>query len=346
MELRLGVIGVGGLGYLQLEIYDEMPSVEIVAATDVSPGARDVVESEFGAATYEDYVQMLEERGRELDAVTIVTPHRYHYEQTKACLRRNVHVLVEKPMVTDVGQAIHLCDVAERNDLVLQVGYQRHFHPAFEEIRRLIESGRVGNVHMVSCHLGQDWIRPHEGTWRMNPEVSGGGQLYDTGSHLLDALLWTTEADPRSVVSQIEYYEPRIDVNSVLSLQLDRGGESVLASVGLTGNGVAMDPWEGYNFWGTQGRIAYADGEITVAERDAVTYTTQITNNVDFRSLTTRKIRNFIDAIQGTTESRAPGEYGLKVTALTEAAYRAADDLEPVSIPGLIEEHRQQPPEP
>ncbi len=346
MELCLGVIGVGGLGYLQLEIYDEMPSVGIVAATDISPGAREVVRSEFDAATYEDHVRMLEEHGDELDAVTIVTPHTYHYEQAKACLQRDVHVLVEKPMVTDVGHAIHLCELARRNGLVLQVGYQRHFHPAFLEIRRLIESGRIGDVHMVSCHIGQDWIRPHRGTWRMDPEISGGGQLYDTGSHLLDALLWTTEAEPASVTAQIEYDQPRIDVNSVLALQLDRGGESVLASVGLTGNGVAVDPWEGYHYWGTEGRIAYADGEITVAERDAVTYTTEITNNVDFRSLTTRKIRNFIDAIQGRAESRAPGEYGLSVTALTEAAYRAAEDLEPVSIPGLVEEHRERRPDP
>lgn len=341
MELRLGVIGVGGLGYLQLEIYDEIPSVEVVAAVDVSAEAREVVQSEFDVSVYHDHRRMIQEHQEELDAVTIVTPHAYHYEQAKACLERGINVLVEKPMVTDVGHALLLCDLAERNDLVLQVGYQRHFHPAFREIRRVIDEGRIGDVHMVSCHLGQDWIRPHRNTWRMDAEISGGGQLYDTGSHLLDALLWTTESDPRSVAAQIEYYEPRIDVNSALSIQLDRDGKSILASVGLTGNGVAIDPWEGYHYWGTEGRIVYADGEITVAERDAVAYTTEITDDVDFRSLTRRKTQNFIDAIEGRAESRAPGEYGLTVTALTEATYRAADARETVSIEDLVEEHRE-----
>ena len=339
MGVRLGAIGVGGLGYLQLDIYDGLPEIDIVAAADVSAEARALFTTEFDAPAYETHREMLAEHLDELDAATIITPHALHYDQAKACLERGLHVLVEKPMVTDVGHAIELCEIAEQNDLVLQVGYQRHFHPAFREIRRILKSGRIGEIHMVSCHLGQDWIRPHQNNWRMNPDLSGGGQLYDTGSHLLDALLWTTGARPTSVVSQIEFRKPRIDINSALSIQLEADGESILASVGVTGNGVSLDPWEGFYYWGTRGRLTYAEDTITVAEKDAMTYATEITTGVDFRTLTARKTRNFVDAIEGRAASKVPGEYGLTVTALTEAAYMAADSIEPISVPDLIEEY-------
>jgi predicted dehydrogenase len=344
MALRLAVLGVGGLGYLQLEIYDQMPEITVVGAADVSADARDLFESEFEAPAYEGHEQLLAEHADDLDAVAIVTPHTLHYEQARAALERGLGVLVEKPMVTDVAHAVHLCELAERNDAVLQVGYQRHAHPAFREIRRVIATGRIGDLHMVNCHLGQDWVRPHRNTWRTDPELSGGGQLYDTGSHLLDALLWTTDGDPASVLATMEYDAPGVDVNTAMSVELRRDDESVLASVGLTGNGVSVEPYEGYFFWGTEGRLAFVDGTISVAERDAVTYSTEVTRDTDFHSLTSRMIRNFVAAVEGSEASAVPGEHGLAVTALTEATYRAADDVAAVDVQGLIDEHRDRVP--
>ena len=342
MTLRIGMIGVGGLGYLQAGTYRNIEDVTIVAAADVAPEARSLFEEEFDGPACEHYRDMLDRHGEELDAVTVVTPHAHHYEQVKACLERGLHVLVEKPMVTDVGHAVDLVDTAEDRDLVLQVGYQRHFHPAFREIRRLVDAGRIGDLHLANCYLGQGWYEPHQDTWRTDPSLSGGGQLYDSGSHLLDALLWATDTDPESVTAVIEYVEPEVDVNSALSVELDRDGNTVLASVGITGWGNEITPSEGYVFWGHDGRLSFVEDTVVVAEQDAATYRTEISEGTDFETLNRKKIRNFVDSIDGSAEPAVPGEVGLQVTALTEAAYRAADTGTTVSVPDLIAEARDR----
>ncbi len=336
MELRIGVIGVGGVGYLQAKTYVDIDGVSVLAAADVSADARQLFEEEFQAPAYDHYRTLLHEHGDELDAVTIVTPHTLHYEQAKGCLERGLHVLVEKPMVTDVGHGVDLVETAAERGLVLQVGYQRHFHPAFREIRRVLQSGRIGEVHAANSYLGQDWIDVHRDTWRADPSLSGGGQLYDTGSHLLDALLWTTDATPSSVSAQIEYARPGVDVNSALAMELDRGDDRLIASVTISGDGVEVTPSEGYFYWGTKGRLAYVDGRISVAEKDAVTYWTDVGGGADFQTLNRRKLENFVGSIEGTVEPAVPGETGLQVTALTEATYRAADAGETVTLQPLI----------
>jgi predicted dehydrogenase len=340
MVLQIGFIGIGGLGYLQSKTFSELEDVTVIGAADVTKDARDLFEEQFKSPTYEHYRMLLQEHADELDAVSIVTPHTLHYEQAAAALKQDLHVLVEKPMVTDVDHAVDLVETAQERDLELQVGYQRHFHPAFREIRRILHSGRIGDIHAVNCFLGQDWIEPHRDTWRGDIAMSGGGQLYDTGSHMLDALLWTTEARPESVSAEIEFEEPGLDVNSSLSMRLDRNGEPIITSVSISGDGVENDITEGYSYWGTEGRVTYANDRIEVAEKNAVTYTTEITNDTDFKTLNRRKIRNFIDSINGTAEPAVPGEVGLKVTALTEAAYRSDDEGRRVAVEPLIESAR------
>jgi predicted dehydrogenase len=338
MEIRIGVIGIGGLGYLQTKSYSRADNVTIVGGADIAEDARQLFEREFDAPAYEHYRELLHNHGNELDAVTIITPHALHYEHTKACLHEGLHVLIEKPMVTDIDHAVDLVETASERGVVLLVGYQRHFHPAFREIRRIIDSGRIGELHMANCYLGQEWVGLHRGAWRMNPTLSGGGQLYDTGSHLLDALLWTSGSTPVEVGAQITFEEPGVDVNSALSIELDRDGNTVTASVGISGDGVDNHPSEGYFYWGTEGRLAYTDGELVVAEQDGMTYRTEITGGTDFQTLNELKLDNFIAAIEGLEAPAVPGEVGLQVTALTEAAYQAAETSSVVSVQPLIDE--------
>lgn len=340
MGLKIGIIGVGGLGYLQAETYQEMEGVSIVAAADVTTEARELFEREFQAPAYKTYQALIENHGSELDAVTIVTPHTLHYDQTTAALTAGLHVLVEKPMVTDVGHAVDIVERAAEQDLVVQVGYQRRFHPAFREMRRIIRDGRLGDLHTVSCFIEQNWIQNHRGSWRVNPSLSGGGQLYDTGSHLLDALLWLTGGIPQSVSADIEFDAPEVDVNSVLTIRLDCDGQDVLASVAICGDGRTVTPGEGYFLWGSEGQLAYTADELVVTEHTGITYRTEITSDYDFGVLNERKLENFIGSIEGHTQPAVPASDGLHVTALTESAYRAADTGGEVPVQSLVDEYR------
>lgn len=324
MGLRIGVIGVGGLGYLQAKTYRDMDGVTIVAAADVADDARELFEREFGGPAYQNYRALLGEHASELDAVTIVTPHTLHYDQAKACLGRDLHLLIEKPMVTNVQHAVDIIDVANDRELDVQVGYQRHFHPAFKQMRHHIMSGTIGDVQTISCFISQDWVENHRDTWRVDPDFSGGGQLYDTGSHLLEALLWVTDATPQAVTAQVQYDRPSVDVNSAVTIELGEGDDRILVTACITGDGDDVIPSEGYFFWGTDGSLAYVDDVLTVTESEHVTYTAEIPSEFSFDTLNERKLENFIDAINGRATPAVPAEVGLEMTALTEAIYESA----------------------
>lgn len=333
--LTIAGIGVGDLGRLELRLLSELDDVEVVAGADPSHDARTAFAHELSVPTYEDYEEMLDEE--DVDAACIVTPHTLHYEQAKACLERDVHVHLEKPMVTDVAHAHDLIDRAEARDLVLAVGYQRHFDPRFSEIRRLVDSGRIGDVHMATCHLEQVWIRWTQHQWRGNPALSGGGQLYDSGSHLLDALLWSTRSTPVSVAATVDNRGHDVDVNSALAATLEReDGDRITASIGVSGAGQSTPaPGEMLTLLGTEGTISF-DGETISVTEGGTTYTAT-PNDPGFDAVTRRKLENFVDAIRGDVTLDIPAEDALKVTALTEAAYDAAESGQTVDVRALLD---------
>ena len=321
MAIVVGVVGLGGLGMVQARAFDELPGVELAGGADVSATCREDYAASFGGPTYADYEALYDDV--ELDAVTIVTPHTLHYEQIKAAFERDIHVHVEKPLVTTVEHADELIAMADEQDLVFQVGYQRHFHPAYREMARLVEDGELGRVHMASCHLAQDWISGQEGTWRANPELSGGGQLIDSGSHLLDVLLWITDGTPAEVAALTDNWGHDVDVNSALSARLETPDGDVIASIGVSGDGHSFE--EGLTIWGTEGMMEYSGGELTVAVDGQPTYTASPSGSGYLES-TKEKLGRFVEAVETGTASPVPAEFGRRVTCLTEAAYIAAEE--------------------
>lgn len=336
MTVRIGGIGIGGIGHLELSYLSELNDVRIVAGVDVSPHACKVFEAEFDAPAYEDYRTFLDEHAGELDGVLIATPHTYHHDQAKACLEADLHVLLEKPMVVDIGDAVSLAAVARRRDRILQIGYQRHFHPAFRAMKNIIGSGRIGDIHTVVCYIGQDWITPHHGTWRVDPDLSGGGQLYDTGSHLLDAVVWLLGGTPKAVTASIEYATPGIDVSAALTVQFEQDARPATASVAVTGDGVAMNPREGYVIWGTRGSLVYTGDELYIEHKGATRYPVHDGLLSNYDVITREKVNHFVDVIAGRAELAVSVREGVQVIALTEAAYQAADEERTVDVQDLL----------
>lgn len=335
MTVTVGFVGLGGMGFGQAQATAELDA-EVVAGADPSDAAKARFADTFDVPVYDGVGEML--AAEEIDAVDVTTPHTLHYEHVGAALEAGVDVHVEKPMVTDVDNAAELVELADDRDLVLQVGYQRHFDPRFREVQRLVESGRLGTLHAASCYLEQAWRDAASGTWRGNPSLSGGGQLYDSGSHLLDALLWLTDGEPRRVAAVMDDRDMDVDVNSALAAVLDTDDGQVTASVGVTGDG-SSTPGVGEHLalFGTDGSVRF-DGElITVTVGSDVAYSASF-EDVDPLAIRRRKLRNFLAAVRGEEEPAVPGEFGLRVVALTEAAYRAVERGRTVDLDELLAE--------
>jgi len=326
-KIRVGIIGCGGIAQGHIMQLLRVPEAEIVALCDVKEERIEwtkknfsVIPSMANAKAFSDYKEMLE--SVELDAVEIHTPHTLHYEQIMASLDKGLHVLVEKPMVCKVSHAKDVVAKAKEKGKVVLVSYQRHYQPQFRYIKQVIESGELGSVQFISALQSQDWYRGTKGTWRQDPLLSGGGQINDSGSHLIDIILWTTGLHPKSVFSFMNNLDSKVDINSSLSIRFVENAE---ASIAIVGNSPCW--WEDITIWGTKGAIFYRNGRLQHWPEGGKAILEPIHmprgGNPD---------SNFINAILGKEQVESPPECGLRVIELTEAAWRSAAEGRMVEV--------------
>ena len=313
-KLKVGIIGTGGMSRVHGRQLKEIEQVTIEAIADPSDEQRGRFAKEFDVKltqAYSDYQLMLEET--ELDAVVICSPHTLHYQHAKDAMQLGLHVLLEKPMVCSSVQCKELIELANHQDVILQVSYQRHFQPDFLYIRDCIQSGTIGKLTSVNASLYQDWNTLTENTWRQNPALSGGGMLMDSGSHIIDVLLWVTGQEPVDLYTNIDKRGYPVEINSITNLRFSDG---LLASLTIIGDSPCWH--ETYVFCGEKGAIFYDNGKITLHVSGVDPQTIQIPEP------TTNQDKSFIDAVLGASSDYVKGEYALKVIELTEKIYAFA----------------------
>ena len=352
-QLKVGVIGGGYIGTTVGRLFNQDPRSTVTALADVDDETRQTAGETLyvgGGSQYEDYREMLD--AETLDAVLVGTPHTLHYEMVTAGLDRNLHVFCDKPLTTDFERGRDLADRAESSDRVLMVGYQRHLNPAFQTARERwqgaghgdAESGHEGaqseqgndegesaslEPDYLSAEITQDWISRFEDTWRTDPDLSGGGNLYDTGSHLIDAVLWTTGLTPASVSAEMVFAdeENRVDQRAVLTVEFENGAHGTISV-----HSDAPCVREHIHVWDDEGAV-YLEGR-QWEERELERIDTDSTTVIPYidREEQRDKAEAFIDCIETGEEPPATARDALAVTALTEAAYEAARSGEKVEV--------------
>jgi len=328
-RVRIGLIGCGGFMHSHAEGLKSVRSAQVAALADTSEASlKRMVEQHPDFAelpAFSDYREMIAEV--DLDGVIIATPHTLHYEHIMACLDRGLHVLTEKPMVTSVKDAKMVMRKAARKKRILMIGYQRHFSPAFRGARQLIAEGNIGRVTYIAALQGQEWLRGTRGTWRQDPELSGGGQLNDSASHLLDIILWVTDLPPASIYAEIDNRGARVDINSSLTVRFKGGA---IASIAVVGD--APSWWEDVAYYGEKGALYLRRDRILLqlpnpkgwgATTEDVTGRLKYKGNAD---------KNFVDSILGRDEPQTPPIWGLRVIQVTEAAWESARSGRPARV--------------
>ena len=197
--IRLAMIGIGKMGLSHFAILSANPNVEIVAACDNTAFLTAAVKQQMGLKTYKDTKKMLKDET--LDAVVISTPNSTHFDVAKMALEKGINVFLEKPLCLDPTESKILAELAKKNALVNQVGYHNRFIGTFQETKRLVKAGAIGEIyHVEGTAFGQVVIRPKKGlTWR-SKKSEGGGCLHDYACHVVDLMNFIAEP-PSSVRS-------------------------------------------------------------------------------------------------------------------------------------------------
>jgi len=292
-----------------------VPEAKIVALCDTNPEATKRFHTRYPKLAtvpdFTDWQKMLS--SVKADAVSINTPHTLHFEQIMGALDRGLHVITEKPMVCTTAHAHALVQKVKETGLKLQVSYQWVFDNRFRRAKQIVEDGELGEVLAFSANLSQEWKNQQKGTWRQDPALSGGGQLNDSGSHLVNIVLWITGLEAAKVAAFVDHRGTPVDINSALSIRCTNGAQGTINILGE-----CSQWWDDWVIWGAKGMLVYHEGVlkhlVNGAEKEKLKHEPEQSD----------PDRNFIEAILGKSELACPVERGLRVIELTEAAWESA----------------------
>jgi predicted dehydrogenase len=145
-KLRVGVIGVGYLGQFHAEKYARMNEVELVGVVDIDKNRADIVAERAKTKAYIDHTALFEN----VDAVSIAAPTPVHFVIAKDFLKKNIDILIEKPITETTDEADELIQLAKSRDLVIQVGHLERFNPAIVALKDIVKKPMFIESHRLS----------------------------------------------------------------------------------------------------------------------------------------------------------------------------------------------------
>jgi predicted dehydrogenase len=188
--------------------------------------------------------------GVEADVALICTPHNLHYQNVRDCLKAGLDVLVEKPMVITTRDALRLRTLARNSPGLFSVAFNGSHSPAIRTARKLIATGRIGEVLGINAYVHQLWFKGFTKSWRLDPEISGGGFLFDTGSHMVNTTLDLVDDEVKEMSVRWNQRGTPVELNAAISGSTKRG---ILLSMLAIGEN--MECKSQITVFGTRGQI-------------------------------------------------------------------------------------------
>ncbi|ATH60107.1 MULTISPECIES: Gfo/Idh/MocA family protein [Staphylococcus] len=184
--LKIGIIGLGDISTVHLNVIEANPHVELTAACDIDTTLQVKVPN---AHFYTDLYQMLEQEN--LDCVHICLPHYLHLPVTTACVEKGIHVLQEKPLSLNAKEGLELIQLEQKNpDTKICVCFQNRYNETFQTLQRIVQSKTYGEIIGIKGLV--TWFRPEsyytDKPWRGSMKTAGGGVLINQAIHTLDLM--------------------------------------------------------------------------------------------------------------------------------------------------------------
>ncbi|HOO25927.1 MAG TPA: Gfo/Idh/MocA family oxidoreductase [Clostridiales bacterium] len=192
-KLKVAIIGCGWIAEAHVKSYLKCDDVEIIGGADLIPGKAEAFFEGMGfdvskLRLYPSHKELLD--NEELDAVSVCTYNATHAECAIYALDKGVNVLLEKPMCVTLDEAIEICRAEKRSGKVLSIGFQPRFDANMKMIKKIVQSGELGEVYYIQTGGGRRRGIPTPfGTSFIEKETAGLGALGDIGCYSLDVVL-------------------------------------------------------------------------------------------------------------------------------------------------------------
>jgi predicted dehydrogenase len=251
MSIRIGIVGTGGMANYHAESFLKIKGVSLAACLDVVPGRAEAFAQKHGV---EKAVDKMDDLLELVDAVTLVTPDRFHHDGALAVLKANKHLLCEKPLCVNLRQARDVSAAykkAKKKGVIGMVNFSYRRSAALQKAMELMKEGALGDLRLAHGFYLQSWVgAPVWGhwsnetwLWRLQTAAGSGGVLGDIGCHLLD-LATSVTGDVKKIRCTLTTYPKvgedgktykkwkgkKLDANdsAVIELELENGAIVVL----------------------------------------------------------------------------------------------------------------------
>lgn len=181
--MRVGVIGVGLIGQKRISSLSKDDS--LIGCFDLNKEKSEHVASKFDTNCFTSSDELIKAVGPG-GLIIVATLHDSLVPESLKALKFGCHVLVEKPGARNDHEFKKLAELAKINNVTLRIGFNHRFHPSIQKLKEIQNEGNYGSVQLVRARYGHGGRVGYEKEWRSIKEISGGGELLDQGSHLLD----------------------------------------------------------------------------------------------------------------------------------------------------------------
>lgn len=324
--LNLAIVGLGRWGQRLVDAVCIPPSAKLRCTLAVarSPDKVRAYCSERGLTLARDLAQVLADPG--VDALILATPHSLHAEQVVAAAQAGKHVFVEKPFTLDAASARAAARACRDAGVVLALGHNRRFLPAFREMQRLVEAGELGEIlHLEGNFSGNFGLGYDPGVWRATQTESPAGGMTAMGIHIIDAFI--ALAGPIAAIrceSQRKVLAVELDDTTSAYARFASGATGCLSTLTATGRIVRLQ------VFGTRGWLHLLDHHILeICDIDGKV------RRIEYPrfDIERAELEAFADAVAGSALYPVPVEQAIHGVAVMQAAIRsAARDGERVAV--------------
>ena len=257
MAVNWGIVGMGDIAdRVTAPAMIEAPNSRLVAVMRRDLAKAEELARKHGVPNaYGSVEEVLQDD--EVHAVYVATPVYVHAGQTIRAAEQGKHVLCEKPMAMNVPEAERMVDACAANGVKLMVAYYQRFNRRHQKIKELIGSGAIGQVTAARVNMS-GLSAENPASWRQRPELGGGGNLMDCGSHAVDLLRYLVgEVTQVSALVDTLVFDYGVDDTATMLLKFDHGAQGVVTSHWST---LIPDPNESSSLviYGTEGMVLSA----------------------------------------------------------------------------------------
>jgi len=291
---------------------------------------------QHGLALRSDFSSVLDDPV--IDAIVLATPHTVHAEQVLAAIRAGKPVFTEKPFTLTSQDAAEAVQLGQQKKVTVGVGFNWRFQPALQEIRRMLEDGRLGKLlHIEGNFCGPSVYRFPQEHWRQQREEGPAGGMTGRGVHVVDAMMYLAgQVDTVNAQSQRLALDYGIDDTTSMLFKFKSGATGYLGTIIAT-----AETWR-MQVFGSRGWVEVGDVEhLTTWQMRACLidpehlHTHQRPQLITFPETSTERaeLENFADAVAAGRSLALPGgdeEHGV---AVLEAIVQSATSGRVIEVP-------------